>query len=358
MQVSDLKNCYNSSAYIFISRDCALDDSCVLCSRCFHSTNHEGHNVTFYIAQQSGSCCDCGDPEAWRQNIGCRYHPPSKDSSHTPTQSTPKAVNRQLDASATIPPLSDRTTIPPDLLDSMSRTIAIALEFVIDTMDYSPDECQVPPTELGLKDQPSLDPSMKDLYAIVLWNDEKHAFTEVNRQLMETVGCTAEEASQHTNRIDEQGRGVVEMGSCSQRLLDVALGLAKVDLGVTVRRAFDTFREQVSAVLIEWLHDLTRCRLKGDTTLFRELIAAELFSQRKKDTNALLAHPDSARILSEFEEPTRIEWLFLYHTRFWKKPRLDLKEIYVSLLTLSHAHKVEVGEYLTLIQVALLLKSH
>lgn len=226
----------------------------------------------------------------------------------------------------------------------MAQTIAYALEFIIDTMDYSPDECIIPRTELGLKDQPSLDPLMKDLYAVVLWNDEKHAFSEVNRQLMETVGCSMEEAIAHTNRIDEQGRGVVEMGVCSPRLLDVATGMAKVDLGVTVRRAYDTFREQSTGVLIEWLHDLTRSRLRGDTTVLREIIAEQLLLCRKKDTNALLAHSDSAKILSEFDDPTRLQWILLYHTRFWKKPRLELKEIYVSLLTLGHDHKVAIGE--------------
>jgi hypothetical protein len=58
-------------------RDCALDDSCVLCARCFHATDHTGHNVSFFIAQQSGGCCDCGDDEAWRKDIRCPHHPPA-----------------------------------------------------------------------------------------------------------------------------------------------------------------------------------------------------------------------------------------------------------------------------------------
>ncbi|KAH7906535.1 putative zinc finger in N-recognin-domain-containing protein, partial [Hygrophoropsis aurantiaca] len=55
----------------FRCKDCALDDSCVLCSRCFQASNHSDHNVSFFIAQQSGGCCDCGDAEAWRATIGC-----------------------------------------------------------------------------------------------------------------------------------------------------------------------------------------------------------------------------------------------------------------------------------------------
>ncbi len=162
--------------------------------------------------QQSGSCCDCGDPEAWRVPIGCRYHPPLNDSTHTPTQSTPKASYRKLDSPSIPPPQMDRSSVPLDLLDSMTRSISYALEFIIDTLDYSPEECNVPENEEALLGQPSQDPTEKDLFAIVLWNDEKHAFSEVNRQLVETCGCTLEEAVTHTDRMDEEGRGVVEAG--------------------------------------------------------------------------------------------------------------------------------------------------
>ena len=51
------------------SRDCALDESCVLCSHCFCASSHKNHNVSFFIALQSGGCCDCGDAEAWRHDI-------------------------------------------------------------------------------------------------------------------------------------------------------------------------------------------------------------------------------------------------------------------------------------------------
>jgi E3 ubiquitin-protein ligase UBR1 len=32
-------------------RDCALDDSCVMCARCFHASAHEDHDVSFFVAR-------------------------------------------------------------------------------------------------------------------------------------------------------------------------------------------------------------------------------------------------------------------------------------------------------------------
>ncbi|KAL5535029.1 UBR1 [Sanghuangporus sanghuang] len=322
-------------------KDCALDDSCVMCARCFHATKHEGHNVSFYIAQQSGGCCDCGDQEAWRYPIGCRYHPPASESDAIfAPENTPRASTRSLNFGATQATAPNRPHVPPELWDSMSRTVAYVLDFILDTLDYSPDETLLPTTEQALTDQPSADPLKKDLYAIVVWNDDKHSFDEVIRHLADTCGCSVEEASNHASKIDEQGRDVVEMNNYSPRLLEIAQAIARIDLGVTVRRAYDTFREQIAGVLIEWLLDLTKCRLLSDTMVIREVIATEFISPRKRDIHSLLQNPECAKVLHDINGPSRLDWMFLYHTRLWKKPRLSLKEIYVSILTLSHEHKI------------------
>lgn len=327
----------------FNIRDCALDDSCVMCARCFHATRHENHNVSFYIAQQSGGCCDCGDQEAWQYPIGCPYHPPAADSISAP-EKTPKAISRSLTSGMSSQAILNRPTVPPELWDSMSRTVAYALDFVLDTLDFSPDETFSPTTEEALTEQATADPLKKDLYAIVVWNDDKHSFDEVIRHLSDTCGCSAEEAANHAQKIDDQGRDVVEMNSYSPRLLEIAQAIARIDLGVTVRRAYDTFREQIAGVLIEWLLDLTKCRLLSDTMVVREVIATEFFSPRRRDIHTLLQNPECAKVLQEISNPSRLDWMFLYHTRLWKKPRLSLKEIYVSILSLSHDHKISVGE--------------
>lgn len=324
-----------------VTRDCALDESCVMCSKCYHATNHIGHNVTFYIAQQSGECCDCGDPEAWRRPIGCRFHPPAAVSSPTPTQSTPKAATRSLQEHP------NRAAVPPELWESMSRTVAYALDFLLDTLDFSPDEPSVPRTEEDLKDQPSSDPMTKDLFAVVVWNDEKHTYAELAQLICDTTGRTKEEAAAMVRKLDEHGRDIVEMSTYTARLLEIAQTISQIDLGVTVRRAYDTFREQTTAVIIEWLLDLTRSRLGADTLFLQEVIATQLLAPRRKDISSVLSNQDSTKIVADVKDPARLDWMFLYHTRLWKKPRMNLKEIYVSVLTLSHEHKLAVGRHLT-----------
>ncbi|TFY60974.1 hypothetical protein EVJ58_g4798 [Rhodofomes roseus] len=336
----------------FRCKNCALDDSCVLCSRCFEATDHTDHNVSFFIAQQSGGCCDCGDVEAWRAPINCPHHPPKDETTEylsafalRTLQATPRAAARVM-IGQDVPPVRDfpfRVPIPPDLRDTMARTVAYALDFIIDTLDYSPDDANPPASEEELRAQPSGDPMLRDQFSVVIWNDDKHSFEEIVQLLRDMTNRTRDEAKAIADRIDDQGREVVEMHINSTRLLEMAQSFAHIDLGVTVRRAYDTFREQIAMVVIEWLLDLTRSRLRSDTLILREVVAAELLAPRKN--YSLISAHDASKSLAEIHDPCRIDWLFLYHTRLWKKPRLNLKEVYASLLSLSHEHKLAVASH-------------
>ena len=260
------------------------------------------------------------------------------------SHATPKSNSKPLPD--VIPPVKNfplRVTVPAELRDIMGRTVGYALDFVLETLDYSPDEPFVPTNEADLRLQPSADPMMKEQYCMVLWNDDKHSFDEVIKILCDLTNRTREEASDITHKTDGNGREIIEMGTDVVRLLDVAQTIAQIDLGVTVRRAYDTFREQVAAVVIEWLLDLTRSRLGSDTLILREIIAEELLSPRNRDRTAFNALQDT---LPDVPNPARIDSLFLYHTRLWKKPRLSLKEIYTAVLTLSRDHKLAVGMFL------------
>ena len=323
-----------------LHRDCGLDESCVMCSQCFYATDHTNHNVSFYVAQQSGGCCDCGDQEAWKVQMRCPHHPPPipQEDLIDPSQVTPKSSARMI--TPEVPPVPNyphRVNVPPELRDSMHRTVGYALDFLLDTLDYSPEEPTIPSNEADLRLQPSADPMLKDQYCVVLWNDDKHSFDEVIKILCDLTNRSTEDVSEVTHNIDESGRGVVEMNSNVARLLEIAQALSNIDLGVTVRRAYDTFREQMSEVIIEWLLDLSRCRLGTDALVIREFITTELLSPRKREASP---HSQSAAGLKELTETTRLDYLLIYHTRLWKKPRLSIKELYGSILALGQAHKL------------------
>jgi len=315
-----------------------VDQRFVLCQQCFHATSHAGHNVSFIIAQESGAYCDCGEAELWRVPIGCPYHHPAESSSDTP-----EVVARNTADILHPQPKSDQA-VSAELQETMRKTVAYALDFILDTLDYSPDEPSVPGSEADLQLQPSADPVMKDQFCVVLWNGEKHSIDDLIGVLIDTTHRNREEANEAAVRIDDEGRDIIDTHADATRLLETARAFSQIDLGVTVRRAYDTFREQISVLIIEWILDLTRSRLGANTHIIREVIASQLLAPRKPNT--LNPNPEAQKALSEVESPVRLEYTFLYHTRLWGRPRRYLKEAYLSILILSHEHKLAVGESL------------
>lgn len=67
---------FKKNDIVWVCRTCQADETCVLCHACFKSSNHEGHDVSFYGAT-SGGCCDCGDPDAWDPAGFCPNHGPA-----------------------------------------------------------------------------------------------------------------------------------------------------------------------------------------------------------------------------------------------------------------------------------------
>ncbi|EKM76991.1 hypothetical protein AGABI1DRAFT_77775 [Agaricus bisporus var. burnettii JB137-S8] len=328
----------------FRCKDCSLDDSCVLCARCFHATDHSDHNVSFFIAQQPGGTCDCGDEEAWRNSLGCPHHPPSPypEEPAEVFKAGPRVASRPMPRD--IPPVPNypfRVQIPDDLRAMMHRTIGFALDYILDTMDYSPDEPGPPIAEGDLRLQPTADPMTKDQYCVVVWNDDKHCYDELIKMLCDLTNRTREESLEVIQKIDDIGREIIDMNTNVPKLYEMAMSIAQIDLGVTIRRAFDTFCEQVVSVLIEWLADLTKCHVDGDAMVIKEIIAAELLSHRRKE----MGYPINTRspLYINDPSPARIDALFLYHTRLWKKPRLYMKEVYATVTALSLNHKLAIA---------------
>jgi hypothetical protein len=66
-------HCFLEGEIVWNCRTCQVDDTCVLCEKCFKDGDHRGHDVYFHRTR-AGGCCDCGDPEAWNPKGFCSKH--------------------------------------------------------------------------------------------------------------------------------------------------------------------------------------------------------------------------------------------------------------------------------------------
>ncbi|PWN37144.1 uncharacterized protein FA14DRAFT_159326 [Meira miltonrushii] len=299
---------------IYRCRDCALDDTCVLCAPCFNASNHEGHDIVFSVSNSSGGCCDCGDEEAWTKRICCRYHDAGEAHSSKyyeagPSQENEASHDTMMDEdfsmqnkrdpdsydikgkgperrSGTTSDYIDQiesllTNVPQDAKTGFLRQVSSMIAFILDTMEHAPAEMKLPegpdaieiikrqktleppePEDEDLDYMPgpgaySFDSNQNKLYTVVLWNDEKHSFRDVIDIICEVTNKTETEAKGIAERVDRHGREIIETSSDLRRMYLLAHKLGQIDLAVTIRPAYDVYAEEIAGHVLELLLDLS-----------------------------------------------------------------------------------------------------
>ncbi|KAI9343906.1 hypothetical protein DFJ73DRAFT_661112 [Zopfochytrium polystomum] len=338
---------FQAGETIYSCKTCGLDETCVMCARCFRSTNHVGHTTSFHLSRGDGGCCDCGDVEAWKVPLLCQYHAPAPDEigADRPTQSF--------------------MPIPPNLTESMRLTIGVVLDYIVDTFSGSPIKFDIPPSAAAIKQSnpPEKNASglimdEKPLYACVLWNDEEHTFEEVIGKLEKALRCDRAAAAHFAETVDAVGRCVIQTDVFCHRLLSTALIInerSPTGLTLTIRTFRETFRENIAGYLVGWLKDLQK-RLKGSqvvngvryeslATTVRRIVCEELLAPRQRLKLGLVSSPppESVTYAEQSVNPdghvvgsmSRLEYLLVFDGRLWKNLRTSLKELFISTLVIS-----------------------
>lgn len=256
---------------------CATDETCVLCSRCFDSSDHTAHQYQISISSGNCGCCDCGDEEAWRLPLFCAIHTDSGNAKGKERAQRP---------------------LSRDWVDHIKLTISRALDYFCDVISCSPEQLRLPKTEEGIRQDEEASRLRPGWYgegdtteeepefALALWNDEKHTIRDVAHQV--TRACRerdrfGEDRAHETNDI---GRSVVKYSKDLQRLLAVSTIVEQIKVTVTVRSARDTFREQMCGTIVEWLADIAGCSVLEDNEILRHTICEELLSTWRRGSSA------------------------------------------------------------------------
>ncbi|PQE29266.1 E3 ubiquitin- ligase ubr1 protein [Rutstroemia sp. NJR-2017a BBW] len=248
-------------------KTCSSDDTCVLCSRCYDSSDHTGHMVYVSVSLGNSGCCDCGDPEAWRLPVHCSIH----------TAHGPDTTNEDK---------GKATGLPDDLVESIRMTIGRVLDYVCDVISCSPEQLRLPKS----KETIQLDERMSRLtssyyngdivedpceYALLLWNDEKHTVNEVCDHVSRACKVTSREGMQRARETDDIGRSIIKYSTDIDKLLDVSRIIEQIKVTVTIRSARDTFREQMCGTMIEWLSDISGCSVGPDHNILRRVMSSD-----------------------------------------------------------------------------------
>ncbi|BFZ58377.1 E3 ubiquitin-protein ligase ubr1 [Savitreella phatthalungensis] len=308
---------------VFRCRNCGMDDTCVMCQRCFRGSNHAGHDVVMSINAGSGGCCDCGDAEAWKTDIGCCYHSGDRLS-------------------------SDRlkAALPVSIADPVRQTISMLLDFCLQVLARAPDSMRAPTEDDVLAD----DTRDSSDFSCVLWNDEKHNFDEVIDIVKRACRKPRAFGQSTATTVDARGRATVYTGDLAEALR-IARMLGRIRLGVTVRAACDVFMEDMIEVIVGILYDLANMTDSTGAQPVRQLICEAMTGEVdvnvgvNANTNVSInealglvpRHWSSCPVIPPAAKRSRLAQLMLRDLRLWKQARLSLRELYITtMVALPH----------------------
>lgn len=267
---------FKSGDSVYRCKTCTLDETCVLCTRCFEASDHTGHIFTQSISLGNSGCCDCGDDEAWKIPVKCAIH--------------------TANGSTTAGKKQEPRALPDELLECIRMTIGRAMDYLIDVISCSPENLRFEKTEQSIRqdeEQARLDSVWYDdpidenpEFALVLWNDEKHTVPEVERQVARACKKRIMYGTQKANEINDTGRSVVEWSKDVQHLLKIAEVIEQIKLTVTIRSSRDTFREQMCGTIIEWLGDVAGCSVGEDHDILRHTVCEEMLKSWRMGSEA------------------------------------------------------------------------
>jgi E3 ubiquitin-protein ligase UBR1 len=394
---------FKAGESVYRCRDCSLDSTCVLCAKCFRGSSHtkRGHDVTMSIHAGVGAgCCDCGDVEAFKEGAhrDCKYH--SLEMGGDEVKVTPREVEEVkatveevlrvlVDWMISILEGSPEEMVPPTSVEdiiaavplinrdhaahsmptftasstphtsppapsspsssspsssnsfdpfSTSRALADTSDQVVDTVevlgDASPDGAfrpTSPPTYVSSTSRGKARASSPlstpaGPWSVVLWNDEKHSFAQVIDQVSRATGISRQRAADVAQRVDTHGRDVIYISPDPGEVVAVAKFISAIDLAVTVRSSRETFYEQVAGELVAFMKDLCAATVGGEGGVLSEVLA-----------NVLLERYGASG-MSRFQKLVGVD------ARLWKEARKELAEVYVTLLGVSQAAKMELSE--------------
>lgn len=265
-------------------------------------------------------CCDCGDPEAWRQEVRCAFHHPDVPYPST-NSSSPTGLSGPSQSSD-----SAFQCIPSELQLLIRERITEALRFATFALDQFPRQT-TPPRDprsvariaTSCKRDDDSDSGMNGPWSVILWNDEKHTYQEVIETLMSSVRCSHERALEYAISVDTYGMAVVASSTDSSKVWDIARRIGQTKLGVTVCTTEDVIIMECVGYILDWLQDLCKARMVNDE-LFLCRMAAEV----------LLDNGPTSDKRGENVPP--LQQLLIEEDKLWKKARSTLRGILMALL--------------------------
>lgn len=155
----------HEAIFYLIFSDCALDETCVLCEKCFNYEAHKDHNFWYTIGTNNSGSCDCGEDDSWKNDLQCQHH------------------------GQEIKVLSNDHIIGIDPESTLVRLIEPILVYILESlMKY-----------YKTRNEPKINECI-----VTLYNDENHSFDDVIDILSADIEISKELSLDYANLVDSK----------------------------------------------------------------------------------------------------------------------------------------------------------
>lgn len=255
---------------VYRCEQCGFDDTCVLCMYCFNKKDHVDHDVTMYRSQGSnGGICDCGDPEAFVNELNC------------------------LCQTSSIILENDSEGMSKDFHDALYNTIKVVLDYILNVTNFSTEMIPyIHDAAKGSTDKTNNlanyaasiykdddAPDTIDTWFLILWNDEYHDWKQTERVIMEALLVSPEEANKIATEVDAKGRKIVLSGVTCTELFKAQSILESEGLVTTITRSSRFAKENLIPYLILWLKNITELSSRNGFREASKAIICDLLLQ-------------------------------------------------------------------------------
>jgi E3 ubiquitin-protein ligase UBR1 len=127
----------------------------------------------------------------------------------------------------------------------------------------------------------------------------------------------------------------------------------QIDVGISLRHAYDMYMESTAETLLEWMADICQCHVGGDPDLTTNIMTQVLKEERHPVSPHHRIAPDLRRLNRPSQRAgkgyqqrvkNRLDWLWHLDTRFWKRPKLLLRQIYSKIATIHPTSREYLSE--------------
>ena len=177
--------------------------------------------------------------------------------------------------------------------------------------------------------------SMPIKYSVLIWNDEKHSFSDLIAILENAFGFSRQIGYECACRVDSIGRDVVQTSDNLEFLVQSLRFISSSNIKTSIAPSKVVFREYIATYLLNWLINLIQH--PGNISRFaKEILSQELAKELVYEYKSNQEMDKSARSLMVGDsQHLRIDLLLTLSHDLWKIPSKQIIQLIIGIFVMN-----------------------